>query len=513
MNEVLLSAAGIGKRFGTVVANDGVNLELRRGEIHALLGENGAGKSTLVKILYGALLPDAGAILWQGQPVHLASPAAARRLGIGMVFQHFSLFEALTVGENIALSLGGRETMRALARRIVAVSTEHGLPVDPARTIADLSVGERQRVEVVRCLLQDPQLIILDEPTSVLTPQEADELFTVLGRLAGEGRAVLYITHRLDEVRRIAHRATVMRRGRVVGTCDPSVETTRTLARMMIGADLTSVVAPTPPDETAPIRLAVRRLNLRRGIPFGVDLEEVSLDVRAGEVVGIAGVAGNGQAELFQALAGERGTIPPRTMEVDGKDAGGLGVTGRRALGLAFVPEERMGHGVVPQMRLSENVVLTRHRTDPALRRGGTINLDEACAIAERVIIRFGVRSGESDPVAASLSGGNAQKFQVGREIDRRPAVLVINQPTWGIDAGAAVVVRQAIVDLARTGSAVLMISQDLDEVLEISDRVAVMANGRLTPLQPTNTLTPEMIGLMMAGMNAAESPPPAYAP
>jgi simple sugar transport system ATP-binding protein len=429
-----------------------------------------------------------------------------------MVFQHFSLFEALTVGENIALSLGGRERMKALGRRIAALSAEYGLPVDPDRVIADLSVGERQRVEVVRCLLQDPKLIILDEPTSVLTPQESGELFSVLARLAAEGRAVLYISHRLEEVRRIAQRATVMRRGRVVGECDPRGETTRTLARMMIGSDLVSVVAPTLPGESAPIRLALRHLSLRRGIPFGVDLEDISLDVRAGEVVGIAGVAGNGQNELFQALAGERGSIPPRTIEVDGSEAGGLGVTERRRLGLAFVPEERLGHGVVPQMRLSQNVVLTRHQTDPELRRGLTINIDEARAVAARVIHRFGVRAGEDDPVAASLSGGNVQKFQVGREIDRRPAVLVINQPTWGIDAGAAVVVRQAIVDLARTGSAVLMISQDLDEIFEISDRVAVMADGRLTALQPTSALTPEAIGLMMAGMNPAEPPAPHHA-
>ncbi|MCC6982591.1 MAG: ABC transporter ATP-binding protein [Bauldia sp.] len=512
MSEALLSAQGIGKRFGSVVANEAVDLTLRAGEIHALLGENGAGKSTLVKILYGALLPDTGTISWEGQPVRLTSPAAARRLGIGMVFQHFSLFEALTVGENIALSLGGGERMKALGKRIAALSGQYGLPVDPDKVIADLSVGERQRVEVVRCLLQDPKLIILDEPTSVLTPQEAEELFGVLGRLAGEGRAILYISHRLEEVRRIAQRATVMRRGRVVGTCDPRTETTRTLARMMIGSDLTSVVAPVPPGESAPVRLAVRGLSLARGIPFGVDLEDISVEVRAGEVVGIAGVAGNGQNELFQALAGERGSMPPGTVEVDGKDAAGLGITERRRLGLAFVPEERLGHGVVPDMRLSQNVVLTRHRTDPELRRGVTINVDEARAVAARVVYRFGVRAGEDDPVAGALSGGNVQKFQVGREIDRRPAVLVINQPTWGIDAGAAVVVRQAIVDLARTGSAVLMISQDLDEIFEISDRVGVMADGRLTPLQPTAELTPEAIGLMMAGMNAAESPAPADA-
>jgi simple sugar transport system ATP-binding protein len=267
------------------------------------------------------------------------------------------------------------------------------------------------------------------------------------------------------------------------------------------------------PGESAPIRLAVRHLSLPRGIPFGVDLEDISLEVRAGEVVGIAGEAGNGQNELFQALAGERGSIPQRTIEVDGNEAGGLGVTERRRLGLAFVPEERLGHGVVAQMRLSRNVVLTRHKTDRELRRGLTINIDEARAVAARVIHRFGVRAGEDDPVAASLSGGNVQKFQVGREIDRRPAVLVINQPTWGIDAGAAVVVRQAIVDLARTGSAVLMISQDLDEIFEISDRVAVMADGKLTALQPTGALTPEAIGLMMADMNPAEPPAPHHAP
>jgi ABC-type uncharacterized transport system ATPase subunit len=502
----LLQATGITKLFGTFKANDDIDLAIRPGEIHALLGENGAGKSTLVKILYGSLQPSAGVIRWKGQPVTIASPSAARKLGVGMVFQHFSLFEALTVAENIALALSDRKGLAALAREIERVSAEYGLPLNPHSVVADLSVGERQRVEIVRCLLQNPELIIMDEPTSVLTPQEADDLFLTLDKLTSQGCAVLYISHRLEEVKRICHHATILRHGKVVSECDPQKETAAKLATMMVGAEVRSLHAETPLPQISKTRLAVLNLSMPQPHAFAVALHDISFEVRAGELMAIAGIAGNGQGELFDALSGERQSADGRAVAIDGKACAALGVTARRRLGAAFVPEERLGHGAVPRMKLSDNVLLTRHATDDGLVRGGVIRPDLARDIAERVSRAFDVRKGTPDPEAGSLSGGNLQKFVVGREIDRQPGVLVVSQPTWGVDAGAAAIIRQALIDLARSGSAILVISQDLDEVLEIADRVAVISKGHLSPPRPTSGLTREEIGLLMGGLGEPTS-------
>ena len=499
-----LAAVGITKDFGSLRANDGVDFAIRPGEIHALLGENGAGKSTLVKILYGALQPTAGEVRWRGRPVVISNPAAARRLGIGMVFQHFSLFDSLTVAENISLALTGDARLGDLRGRIETVSKDYGLPLRPDSVVADLSVGERQRVEIVRCLLQEPQLIIMDEPTSVLTPQEADDLFVTLKRLAGEGCSVLYISHRLEEVRTICHHATILRHGRVVGECDPQKETAKALAGMMVGAEVHAVRPPEPAPADAAVRLSVRGLDMPRPHAFAVALRDVSLDVRAGEIVGIAGIAGNGQDELFGALSGERPARDEGAIRLDGTPCGRQGITARRRLGAAFVPEERLGHGAVPRFRLSSNAVLTRYATGDGIAPGGVIDRQKAFAVVERVTKAFDVRKGSPDPEASALSGGNLQKFVVGREIDRKPAVLVVSQPTWGVDAGAATTIRQALVDLARSGSAIVMISQDLDEILEISDRIAVIANGRLSPPRARAELPREAIGLMMTGLDMA---------
>ena len=501
--EPTLAAQQITKDFATLRANDHIDFAIRPGEIHALLGENGAGKSTLVKILYGALQPTSGELRWKGKPVSILNPAAARRLGIGMVFQHFSLFDALTVAENIALALDGSHRLGALRERITRVSAEYGLPLHADSIVADLSVGERQRVEIVRCLLQEPELIIMDEPTSVLTPQEADDLFVVLRRLASEGCSVLYISHRLEEVRALCHHATILRHGKVVAECDPQKETAARLASLMVGAELRELTAPEPVPTTAPVRLAVRNLSMPKPHPFAVALDGVSIDVRGGEIVSIAGVAGNGQDELFEALSGEARAERADAISIDGVACGRRGVNTRRRLNAAFVPEERLGHGAVPRFRLSQNVVLTRHATSDGLVRSGTVNSAAARAIANRVSATFDVRKGSPDPEANALSGGNLQKFVVGRELDRKPGVLVVCQPTWGVDAGAATTIRQALIDLAEAGSAVLVISQDLDEILEISDRVAVISQGRLSVPHDAHGITREGIGLLMGGAHA----------
>ena len=495
----LLEALHIVKVFGQLRANDDVSLFVRPGEIHALLGENGAGKSTLVKIIYGALQPTSGELRWHGEPVTISSPAAARKLGIGMVFQHFSLFEALTVAENIALALPGAFDIAALSQRIATISREYGLPLEPSATVGDLSVGERQRIEIIRCLLQEPRLLIMDEPTAVLTPQEADQLFLVLERLAKEGCSILYISHRLEEVKRLCQSATILRAGKVVACVDPRKETAASLAKLMVGGDIHVVRAKAKPKSGQP-RLTLDKLSLRQEGHFGVALRAISLSVASGEVVAIAGVAGNGQSELFDAISGEKRLATDAALAIDGKACGWRGITERRKMGAAFVPEERLGHGAVPGFKLSENVVLTRYASDDDLARSGAIDRTAALAISERVIKSFDVRKGKPDPEARALSGGNLQKFVVGRELDRNPAVLVVNQPTWGVDAGAAATIRQALVDLARAGSAVLVISQDLDEIFEIADRIAVISRGQLSEAYPASELTAEKIGLLMAG-------------
>jgi simple sugar transport system ATP-binding protein len=496
----LLEAAGITKLFGDFRANDGIDLALQPGEIHALLGENGAGKSTLVKIIYGLMQPTAGELRWMGEKVVLAGPSQARKLGIGMVFQHFSLFENLTVAENVALGLDGGESFAETSARLAQVSSDYGLPLDPRRDVWRLSVGERQRIEIVRALMQNPKLLILDEPTAVLTPQEADQLFIVLERLKSEGRALLYISHKLEEVKRLCDTATVLRLGKKVATCDPRRETAASLARMMVGGEIGEVKAKR--GAASATRLKIDQLSLTPDDPHGVRLDKVSLEVRGGEILGIAGVAGNGQDELFAALSGEQLSPEPLNVVIDGAPAGQLSVTQRRRLGAAFVPEERLGHGTVPRMKLSENALLTGHAASGMVSHG-FINRPAMLAVVDRATSVFDVRKAKRDPEAASLSGGNLQKFMVGREILREPGVLVVSQPTWGVDAGAAATIRQALIDLAARGAAVLVISQDLDELAEIADRIAVMFHGRLSEPLDAEAATREQLGLLMGGSGA----------
>ncbi|HSI39249.1 MAG TPA: ABC transporter ATP-binding protein [Xanthobacteraceae bacterium] len=498
----LLEAVALTKRFGALIANDAVSLAIRAGETHALLGENGAGKSTLVKMMCGLLQPDSGELRFAGEAVVFPDPATARARGIGVVFQHFALFDALTVVENVALGLPGAEPLGSLARRIDDCVGRYGLSVEPQRRVAELSVGERQRVEIVRCLLGDPRVLILDEPTSVLTPDEAEGLFRTLDLLKAEGRAVLFISHKLDEVRRLCDRATVLRGGRFVGEVDPKAETSASLARLMVGAEVPRPVRVAAHKVGAP-RLLINGLNLPGDGSRGSALHDIRLEVHAGEILGIAGIAGNGQTALFDVLSGERLAPDPESIVIDGTAAGGLGPTARRALGAGFVPEERLGHAAAPDMRLSDNVLLTTH-SDGAIVTGGMIHRRVLAARFAQIVERFDVRFGGRDPKARRLSGGNLQKFVIGREVLRGPGLLVVDQPTWGVDAAAAAFIRNTLREKSAEGCAVLVVSQDLDELLEFADRLCVMYDGRLTEPVAVQATSREAIGLAMGGAHAA---------
>ena len=500
-----LTIKGIRKVYPSVIANDGIDLVVQPGEIHAVVGENGAGKSTLMKIIYGVVRPDEGELLWEGRPVAVKSPAHARELGIGMVFQHFSLFETLTVVQNVALALPGKFDLEALSRRIEEVSARYGLPVDPRRLIHALSVGERQRVEIIRCLLQNPRLLILDEPTSVLTPQAVRKLFETLRQLASEGVSILYISHKLDEIQELCHTATVLRAGKVTGSCTPSQETPKSMARMMIGEDL-PVCHHGEPEGHGEVRLRIEGLSQATEDPFGTNLRDINLEVRSGEIVGIAGVSGNGQQELLRAISGEEPLHDREAVQMCGVPVGRMTASGRRALGMCFVPEERLGRGAVPRLTLTENILLTAYRK--GMLWSGLIRFGVARRFAEECIKRFDVKCGGEASEAKSLSGGNLQKFIVGREIMQNPKLLVLAQPTWGVDVGAASFIRRSLLDLRNSGTAVLVISEELDELFEICDRLVVIAKGTLSPAKITSETGVEEIGVWMSGMWPAPGSP-----
>ncbi len=494
-----LELTGITKRFPGVLANDHVTFSVLPGEVHALLGENGAGKSTLVKMIYGIMQPDAGEIRWNGRPVVVPNPRAARKLGVGMVFQHFSLFEAMTVLENIALGMNVGIAARDLEARIVAVMQQYGLKLEPHRIVSTLSVGERQRIEIVRALLLNPSLLIMDEPTSVLTPQEVDQLFVVLRQLAKEGVSILYISHKLHEISALCDTATILRGGKLVDTCDPKVETSRSMAEKMIGGSLKDIQRGAARGFGAE-KLVVKGLSVPKDGHFGIPLRDISFAVRAGEIFGIAGVAGNGQNALLLAMSGE---VPcdHGTVMVDGVGVGRMSAKERRLAGVASVPEERNGHAAVPEFSLADNAILTA-RDRMGMVTGGMINKRAAVTYAGEVIAAFAVKSTGPAAMADSLSGGNLQKYIMGREIMQKPAVLVVSQPTWGVDAGAAAAIRQSLVDLAATGSAIVVISQDLDELLALCDTLAVLNEGRLSRPMPVADARIEEIGLLMGGIH-----------
>ena len=482
-----LALRDISKRYPGVIANDGVSLDVAPGEIHAILGENGAGKSTLVKIIAGAVAADSGTVEFDGRRLAAGGPAAARSLGIAMVYQHFSLFDSLTVAENIALGLAGPLARGELAAAIRRAGERYGVAVDPAAHVHDLSMGERQRVEILRALLARPKLLILDEPTSVLTPQAVEALFATLRQLAAEGVSVLFISHKLDEIRRLAQRCTVLRAGRVVAVCDPRQESEQSLARLMIGGQPPALAAhDTPP---GPARLLVDGLALE---PAAAPL---SFQLNAGEIVGVAGISGNGQNALMALLAGER-RAAATAIRLDGQPIGALGPRERRALGLRYVPEERLGHGAVPELSLADNAQLTIDR----LQRRGFVLPRAAASYAAEVVQRFGVRCRGVQARASSLSGGNLQKYLVGREVLAAPRVLLVNQPTWGVDVGAAAAIRNELIALRARGCAILVVSEEIDELFQLADRLLVMAAGRLSPAVAAQSLPVDELGRWMAG-------------
>ena len=492
-----LELSGISKSYPGVIANDDISLSVLPREIHAVLGENGAGKSTLMKIIYGATPADKGEIRCDGKLVGEHGPAVSRELGIEMVYQHFALFESISVVENIALSMPGRMDLASLAIQVRDVSQKYGLPIDPDRLVMSLSVGERQRVEIVRCLLREPKLLILDEPTSVLTPQAVQTLFETLRKLADEGCSILYISHKLDEVRDLCHSATVLRGGRVTGTADPKSATSAELARLMVGSDLPEMKV-IPSERSAAPLLEIKNLNLAPEDVLGTSLKNINLSVFGGEIVGIAGVSGNGQGEIAAAISGERKGTDSHAIMLEGVGIANLDAGQRRDLGLGFVPEERLGRGAVPPYELSENALLTGHRIG-MIKRGMT-NRKKAREFADKVIKRFSVKASGSEALASGLSGGNLQKFIMGREIELSPKVLLVSQPTWGVDVGAAAFIRQTLIDISRAGKAVVVISEELEELFEICDRIYVIANGELSHSLNRAETDVEEIGLLMTG-------------
>ena len=488
-----LSLENISRRFGETVANDGITFDVMPGEIFAVLGENGAGKSTLMKIVYGVVRPDAGRIEIDGRVVDIDTPAQARSLGIAMVFQHFALFESLTLAENVALGLPPAR-LSDISVRMLELAERYDLEIDPQKRVHDLSVGERQRVEILRALMASPRLLILDEPTSVLKPQAIERLFGTLQRLAADGVSVLFISHKLDEIRQLAHRCAVLRGGRLVAIVDPRQESEASLARLMIGADPPSIATHDSP--ASAVALSVQGLDTAHAIERERWLHDLSFELRGGEIVGIAGVSGNGQTALMAALAGEW-TDVQGSIRLFGEDVTALATTARRRRGLRYVPEERLGHGAVTSLPLHDNILLTRDD----LRSGGFVHIGPARQQTRELIERFAIKAAGPDAAAGSLSGGNLQKFIVGRELAARPRVLLVNQPTWGVDVGAAAAIRNELIALRKAGSAVLVVSEDLDELFELCDRLFVMSKGRLSPSVRPGEIGVQEIGRWMSGL------------
>ena len=495
----LVELRGIAKDFPGVRANDGVDFELRPGEVHALLGENGAGKTTLMNVLAGLVHPDEGSITIRGEAVELRSPRDAIDLGIGMVHQHFRLVDRFTAAENVTLGWHTPRTLirpRELEREIARLSEDYGMRVDPGRPIWQLSVGEQQRVEILKNLYRGANVLILDEPTAVLTPQEAVQLFGSLRGMAGEGRGVVFITHKLEEVMSVADRVTVLRRGRHVATVEKRETSEAELARLMIGRDLPRPPEPSPREPgPAVLRLEAVEADDERGLPA---LSGIDLEVREGEILGIAGVAGNGQRALAEVVVGLRDLRAGRVV-FEGKDISGWGIRRRIEAGIGYCPEDRLRFGVAPALSIQDNLIAKSYGKAPV---GGGFMLDRGSVRrhAEDLAARFDIRTTDLDAPVSSLSGGNLQKVVLAREISMNPRLLVAAQPTRGLDLGAAESTRRLLLEQRDAGRAVLVISEELDELLVLSDRIAVIYEGRITGIFPAHRADEEEIGLLMAG-------------
>lgn len=494
----LLELWNVSKIFPGVIANDQVNLKLHKGEILALLGENGAGKSTLVKIIYGLNKPDKGAVLWNNREVDIDSPNHARAMGIGMVFQHFSVFETLTVEENIELGIDKEfvDQLTGLREKIVEISKKYDLHVDPSRYVHSLSIGERQRVEILRCLIQDVKLLILDEPTSVLTPYEVSGLFRILKKLASEGGSVLFISHKLKEVTALCDRAVILRAGCVTGECIPVQETPNSIARMMVGSNI-ELSESYPKANSKSIIFSATSLRLPPSHPFGCGLKDASMDLRAGEILGIAGVAGNGQEDLLATLSGEDTRVAKSSITFFGKGIGNLNAGARRRLGMAYVPADRLGQGAIPEMSLIDNTLLTN---SASLVKGGVILVDKLKTLTKKIISGNNVKCRNASSQAKSLSGGNLQKFIIGREVEQNPSVLICAHPTWGVDIGAASAIHRQLIALRDQGAAILVVSEDIEELFVICDRLTALYEGQLSQIVKTGQTNIEELGKWIAG-------------
>ena len=501
----ILEMRGITKRFPGTVANDGIDLDVRTGEVHALLGENGAGKSTLMNILYGLIGPDEGQVLIDGEPAVIRDPADAIRRGIGMVHQHFMLVPVLTVAENVIL---GQETVRGAGmldrreaeRRIAALAEQLGFRIDPRARVDQLSVGQQQRVEILKALYRGARLLVLDEPTAVLTPQETTEIFGVLGQLKAQGTSIIFISHKLDEVLAIADRITVIRRGRVVGTRRPAETNEDELAELMVGREVSLVVdrGESHPGEPV-LRCEGLRVKDDRG---NVTVDGVDLEIRAGEIFGIAGVAGNGQDELVEALVGLRRPAAGR-VTLDGRDVTGQSTRAMRSRDVTYVPADRQRYGLVLTYPIEDNLVLTTYHESPYAR--GPLRNDAAIdRLAEELIPRFDIRTPSATTRVSNLSGGNQQKCVVAREFSGDTRLLVLDQPTRGVDVGSIEFIHRQIIAKRDAGSAVLLVSAELDEVLELSDRIGVIFRGRIVATFEAHEAERDRIGLLMARGDAA---------
>lgn len=501
-HENVIEMRDITKVFGGFVANDKINLHLRKGEIHALLGENGAGKSTLMNMLAGLLEPTSGEIAVNGQVVNLDSPSKAASLGIGMVHQHFMLVEAFTVAENIILgselTKNGVLDIAGASKEIKALSERYGLAVDPSAKVADISVGAQQRVEILKTLYRGADILIFDEPTAVLTPSEIDELMAIMKNLVKEGKSIILITHKLDEIRAVSDRVTVIRRGKSIETVEIAGATNADLAEMMVGRSVsfkTEKQASKPKEVVLSIKDLV--VNENRGVPA---VKNLSLDVRAGEIVGIAGIDGNGQSELIQAITGLR-KVESGSIELKGDSIVGLHLRQITELSVGHVPEDRHRDGLILEMMISENIALQTYYKEPHS-KNGILNYSNITSYAKKLMEEFDVRAASELVPAAALSGGNQQKAIIAREIDRDPDLLIVSQPTRGLDVGAIEYIHKRLIEERDNGKAVLVVSFELDEILNVSDRIAVIHDGKIQGIVSPETTNKQGLGVLMAGGN-----------